>query len=401
MDIEVLKFGGTSLNTPELREVAAKKISEMKKAGKSLVVVVSAMGRTGEAYATDTLIQMLKDENTKCHVRHLDMIAACGEMISAALLSETVRKRGFKAIALNAAQAGIRTNDRFGDARIEELEPLNILKWLKKGYVVLVTGFQGITQDGFFTTLGRGGSDFSAVVLARALNVKRIFIFKDVEGVLSADPKLTEKAHLIDRLSYEELYEMSKSGAKVVNFKAVSFAQENQIELIVKSLSDAGETQGTLISNFENRDEKFSDRRLLTAIVSKDGILQYTLNEDNRKKILRLLDLFSENEISIDMISLGMGKQMFTIDQDNQSLAENILKELSVAFSVRMNCSKLTIVGQAIHGVPGVMAKLLSALDHKNLQVFQTSDSHTTISCLIDSCDVRDATEEIHSVFEI
>ncbi len=400
-NIAVMKFGGTSLMTSNQRKAAAKRIIEMKASGKFPVVVVSAMGRSGDFYATDTLIEMLKNENEVCDNRNLDMIASCGETISAALLCETIRKTGYESVALNGSQAGIYTDSTFGNANIKNVDPDGILKWINKENIVVVTGFQGVDHEGFSTTLGRGGSDFSAVVLCNELKADIVYIIKDVPGVLTADPKITEKAHLIEKLSYDELYEMSKSGAKVVNFKAVSYAKDHSIELVVKSLYSPIDEKGTQICEREKKDYSPSEVKLLTAIVSKNGVLQYSLNEKDSFKIIDLLNTLSENEISIDMINIGIANQHFTIDEKNQKLTEVLLGDVKLNYGLRSGCSKLTIVGQAIHGVPGVMAKLLSSLDKSGIDVFQTSDSNTTISCIIDSNNIIAATEIIHDVFKL
>ncbi|MBK5251125.1 MAG: aspartate kinase [Peptostreptococcaceae bacterium] len=400
-NIAVMKFGGTSLKTFEQRHAAALRVIEMKHSGKSPVVVVSAMGRLSDSYATDTLINMLIDENPDASRCNMDMIASCGEIISAAILSETIRKMGYESIALNGSQAGIHTDSRFREANVESMDPENILKWIDKDYIVIVTGFQGIDPNGFFTTLGRGGSDYSAVVLAKSLNMKKVYILKDVSGVLTADPKITNKAHLIETLSYDELCEMSKSGAKVVNFKAVSYAKENGIALFVKSLFSPIGIHGTVITESKEIDSPYSKEKLLTAIVSKDGLIQYNLSVKSSSTILDLLKRLSENEISIDMINLCKNSQYFAIDEEKQKLADSILANLKIKYDLRRECSKLTIVGQAIHGVPGIMSSLLYSLDNIGIDVFQTSDSNTTISLIIDSCDVKAATEKIHDVFKL
>jgi aspartate kinase len=400
-NIAVMKFGGTSLKTLEQRHAAALRVVEMKHSGKSPVVVVSAMGRYSDSYATDTLIKMLMDENPNCTRRNMDMIASCGEIISAAMLSETIRKMGYKSIALNSNQAGINTDSQFGEASVESVDPKCILQWADRDYIVIVTGFQGIDSNGFFTTLGRGGSDFSAVLLAKHLNTKRVYILKDVSGVLTADPKITNKAHLIETLSYDELCEMSKSGAKVVNFNAVSYAKENGIEMFVKSLFSPIGIHGTVITESKEIDLPSSKEKLLTAIVSKDGLIQYSLSVKSSSTILDLLKRLSENEISIDMINLGKNNQYFAIDEEKQKFADSILANAKIKYNLRRECSKLTIIGQAIHGVPGIMSSLLYSLDNIGIEVFQTSDSNMTISLIIDSCDVKAATEKIHDVFKL
>ena len=245
MKIVVQKFGGTSVNTRELREKAALKVKEAQEEGFSPVVVVSAMGREGAPYATDTLISLAREEFSNLDPRDLDLLLSCGEIISAVVTSQTLRRMGMKSVAFSGAQAGIITDDRFGDASILRVEPDRIKKYLDKGYVVVVAGFQGVTEEGEITTLGRGGSDTTAVVLGIYLQADYVDIFTDVNGVFTADPHIVPEARILQGLTYTEAAEIIQQGAKVIHSKAMNLAREYRVPLRVRSLSDEG--RGTLI----------------------------------------------------------------------------------------------------------------------------------------------------------
>ena len=203
------------------------------------MVVVSAMGRKGAPYATDTLISLAREEFSNLD-RDLDLLLSCGEIISAVVMSQTLRRMGMKSVAFSGAQAGIITDSHFGDASILRVEPDRIKKYLDKGYVVVVAGFQGATEEGEVTTLGRGGSDTTAVVLGIYLQADYVDIFTDVNGVFTADPRIVPEAQILQGLTYTEAAEMIQQGAKVIHHKAMNLAREYRIPLRVRSLSDEG-----------------------------------------------------------------------------------------------------------------------------------------------------------------
>lgn len=236
MRILVQKFGGTSVATEESRLFVYNKIDEAVNNGYSMIVVVSAMGRDGDPYATDTLLNLLKNEYPLVNKRELDVIFSCGENISGTVIASNLQKRGYKSIYLTGAQAGIITDDNYTDAKIIKIENENIMSLLKDGYVVVVGGGQGISERGDITSLGRGGSDTTACALGVSVGAEEIDIFTDVEGIMTADPKTAENAVLLDKISYEECYNLAVGGAKVIHPRAVETAMTNpEIKLYVRS----------------------------------------------------------------------------------------------------------------------------------------------------------------------
>ena len=226
MEIVVQKYGGTSVTTHESRTRIAQNAIELKTQGKKPVIVVSAIGRNGDPYATDTLINFFKSANENYSSRNLDFLLNCGEMISAAVVANTIEGLGHKAIALTGHQAGMVTDADFGNANVAYVDTQKIIQQLEKDYIVVVTGFQGITAAGELTTLGRGGSDTTAAVLGVALDAECIEIYTDVDGVMTADPRIVKDAQVLRTISYEECYQLAIDGAKVVDHKAIDIAKK-------------------------------------------------------------------------------------------------------------------------------------------------------------------------------
>ncbi|MFY9394331.1 MAG: aspartate kinase, partial [Halanaerobiales bacterium] len=222
----VQKFGGSSLNSAEKREMVVKHIEKAIKMGYKPVVVVSAMGRLGEPYATDTLIEVASEINKDIDNREKDLLMSCGEIISTIVLVQTLKKAGIEAIALTGAQAGIYTDDSFGEAEIIRVVPDKVNKTLKEGKIPVIAGFQGITEDGEITTLGRGGSDTTASIIAAAIGALYIEFYTDVAGVMTADPALVESARILDVVTYNEVCELAYQGARVIHPRAAEIAMK-------------------------------------------------------------------------------------------------------------------------------------------------------------------------------
>lgn len=213
MNILVQKFGGTSVESYEKMNKVCEIIEKYKDDGHDLVIVVSAMGRKGAPYATDTLIQLCKQANANVSKRELDLIMSCGEIISGTLLVNILKSKKINSILLTGAQAGIITNGKYGDSSVIDVNPYRIEEELEKNNVVVVTGFQGITENGEVTTLGRGGSDTSAVIVGAGLNAKVVEIYTDVDGIMTADPRIEPNAKVIDYINYDEVFQMAEKGA--------------------------------------------------------------------------------------------------------------------------------------------------------------------------------------------
>ncbi|MCT4606779.1 MAG: aspartate kinase [Marinisporobacter sp.] len=404
MDIIVQKFGGTSVATKELREKVARKIIATKKTGKHPVVVVSAIGRSGAPYATDTLINFANDAYKEYDSRELDMIMACGEIISAVILSNAIKAMGYKGIALTGYQAGIMTDDRYGDAEVIKVDPKNIIDLLRQDYIPVVTGFQGATEKGDITTLGRGGSDTSATILGEALKASMVEIYTDVDGVMTADPRLVAEAKVIDYIGYDEIYQMAEDGAKVVHPRAVAIAKRGNIPLKIKNtLSDA---PGTIIhheTTYSNKYSKnISKKKILTAIAHKNNIHQVSVYfEDSVALNELLMNELTNKEISIDLINFFIDKKVFTIESKDVEKMEKMLEENGFKYNIIKNCSKITVIGNAMKGIPGVMAKIVKSLSREGVKILQTSDSHNTISCLINNKDTQKAANILHKEFNL
>ncbi|HQE25586.1 MAG TPA: aspartate kinase [Candidatus Atribacteria bacterium] len=404
MKIVVQKFGGTSVNTRELREKAALKVKEARGKGFSPVVVVSAMGRGGAPYATDTLLSLAREEFSNLDPRDLDLLLSCGEIISAVVMSQALRRVGMKSVALSGAQAGIITDDHFGDASILRVEPERIKKYLDEGYVVVVAGFQGVTEEGAVTTLGRGGSDTTAVVLGIYLSADHVDIFTDVNGVFTADPHIVPEARILQGLTYTEAAEIIQQGAKVIHHKAMNLAQEYRVPIRVRSLSD--EDEGTLICDIATLTKGglriLSQKRPVYSIAHRRGLAQVRVKLANTGNgELKVFQSLAQEGISIDLVSLFPEGTAFVVDEKEGSKVEEILRREGFEVSLTLPCAKVSLVGSDMADRPGVVAQLVEALREANIEILQTGDSHITISCLVKAQDMERAIRVLHHKFQL
>lgn len=396
MKILIQKFGGTSVANEQRRELVAQKIIKAKNEGYAPVIVVSAMGRKGEPYSTDTLISLVKSITNNVGGREMDMLMACGEIISCSVLYSTLRSKSIKCMTMTGGQAGIITDNNFNNASIIRVETQKLYDVIEKGIIPIVAGFQGVTEDGQITTLGRGGSDTTAAVLGEALKACEIEIYTDVDGIMTADPRIVPDAKVIDSIGYNEVFQFADQGAKVIHPRAVEFAMRGNIPLIIKNtLSDA---PGTMITNYYDDAKK----RLVTGITYMTNRTQILIDCDNTD--VDDEDIFSvlaDNNISIDLINVFPEYKAFTIDDDCTDRAEYILKKMNLKYSAIKNCSKISTIGDGIRGVPGVMARIIRALKRNNIKILQTSDSHTTIWCLVKNEDTPRAIIALHNEFNL
>jgi len=392
--IVVKKFGGTSVDTEKKRSTILKLVNEDIKNGITPILVISAMGRAGQPYSTDTLIELYKNINPNLVKRDLDLLISCGEVISATLISAYLNRFNVKAIPLTGFQAGIITDDEFGNANVIEINTNYVKQILKSGIVPVISGFQGINRNGEITTLGRGGSDTTAALIGEAFKAERVEIITDVGGVYTADPKIVENATVLDAMTYDEMYELSKQGAKVVDFKAVDIAKRSNITILVKGTSN--KTKGTTIKN------EIASGNVLTSITKADNLIQYKINNLPKKiSTQMLLDELQNANISIDMINFFEDSKYFIIVKELELLLDELLNKMTVEFEKKDNCSKVTIIGHKIHGVPGIMRRVVKAIETENIKILQTSDSHMTISCLVDEKNSNQAVKSLHSEFNM
>ena len=396
MNIIVQKFGGTSVSTEERRKQVIKKIGKAIENGFKPVVVVSAMGRMGEPYATDTLLSLV-DSNFKNNNKSAqDLLMCCGEIISSVVLCNDLYKHGITAVPLTGGQAGIITNEVHTDAQAIDVDTHNIIKILEAGKVPVVTGFQGVTRNGFFTTLGRGGSDTSACILGVALKAKEIDIYTDVDGIMTADPRMVEDASLINEMTYNELFQLADQGAKVIHPKAVALAKKGNVPLVIKNTMN--DSKGTVIKSNVSEEEK----RLISGITHLNNRIQVRvrLSENKGKSSYRsLLELLAKNHISLDLINIFPEHQMFTIDSSEKDKLSEIMSKADIKYTTIEECSTIAVVGAGMNGVPGVMARIINTLTSNEIEILQTTDSNMTIWCLIYTKKVPDAIRLLHKEF--
>ena len=398
MNIIIQKFGGTSVSTADRRRQAVKKVKEAIDKGYSPIVVVSAMGRKGEPYATDTLLSLI-DENFKNNNKNSkDLLMCCGEIISAVVLCNELYNEGIKAIPLTGGQAGIITNESFGEAESINTDSHRLISILREGTVPVVTGFQGVTKEGYFTTLGRGGSDTTACILGAAVKAEEIDIFTDVDGIMTADPRIVEDASLINEITYNEVFQLADQGAKVIHPRAVDLAKKGKIPVKIKNTMN--ECEGTLIS--DNMEDK--NIRYITGITYLNNRVQIRIRLSENENVVAyrsLLNILAKNKISLDLINIFPAHQFFTVDKEEEEAVCNILDLIGVNYSVIENCTTIAIVGAGMRGVPGIMARIINVLQEENIQVLQTTDSNMTIWCLIYSKDKDKAINLLHEEFNL
>lgn len=400
----VQKFGGTSISSKESREKASNKIIEKHNMGYKMVVVVSAMGRKGDPYATDTLLDMI---NPKAITnKEIDMLISCGEIISAVVLASHLYEKGYKVAVLSGYQAGVLTDDNFGNAEIINVDSSNIIKYLNEDKIVIVAGFQGSNEYGEITTLGRGGSDISAVAIGKAVNCNHVEIFTNVDGIMTADPNMVSDAKVLKKMCYSEVYQLAENGAKVIHPRAVEMAQQFNIPLIIKNTYS--DNEGTSIEeadvNFINNRKKLFNEKIINAITYKKGRVQVkvSLNDDKEKyKTNKLMDEITSNQISLDLINFLVDQKIFTINKEDTDKLVSILNREGFDYKIIENCCKISAIGYKMQGVPGVMARIIKALSKENIKVLQTSDSHNTIWCLVKEEDTEKALSALHKEFRL
>lgn len=403
MKILVQKFGGSSVSTSEQRKIVASKISQAVKDGYKVAVVVSAMGRMGAAYATDTLKNLVTDENILSK-RDLDLLMSCGEIISSVVMVSELKSLDIEATCLTGGQAGILTDDCFSDARILQVKPAEIYQEFKHNDVVLVAGFQGVTKDGKITTLGRGGSDTTAAALGVALKAERVDIYTDVDGVKTADPKIVNNAKTLDKITYNEICQLAHEGAKVIHPRAVEIAMQGNIPLRVLSTFTEGE--GTLVTNGVLKGEQVADiknDRLITGITQKNNVSQLIIANPSKDQEVteKIFSSLAKAEISIDFITINEKEIIFTVKDADSVKAVSIINDLGFEVNTTPHCAKVAAVGAGMTGVPGVMSKIVEALTKKNIKILQSADSYTSIWCLVHQEDMEEAVRTLHEKFNL
>jgi aspartate kinase len=398
----VAKFGGSSVASVEKIRNIAKRLKEIRNKGNDLVVVVSAMGDT-----TDELIKLAgKTGDELCH-REMDMLLATGEQQSAALLALTLKNMGCEAISLTGWQAGIESDSAYSKARIAGIKNERIKKELSSGNIVIIAGFQGIAPNGDITTLGRGGSDTSAVALAASLQAQSCKIFTDVDGVFTADPRIVKEARKISRISYEEMLELASLGAGVMQPRAVEFAMMYSID--VEVLSSFNFNSGTIITEVNNMEKQ----KVISGVASDTNCAKIALFDvPDKPGIAKLLFKgLAEHGINVDMVIQSAMREnrndiAFTVEEDDLPKTLPVVKDLMHKISASgMSCgkdvAKVSIVGAGMQSNPGVAAKMFETLADENINIHMISTSEIRISCIIDKSQVETALKALHREFEL
>ncbi len=403
MTLIVKKFGGSSVATAEKIMAVARRVLEDKKADDKVVVVVSAMGDT-----TDDLIKLAKAVTDKPYGREMDMLLATGEQVSIALLAMAFAALGQPAVSLTGAQAGIATTSAFNKGKIVTVRPARVLAELAAGKIVVVAGFQGMTASGDITTLGRGGSDTTAVALAGAMQADVCEIFTDVDGVYSADPRVEKKARRMREITYNEMLEMARLGAVVMQPRAVEMGKHYGVPVHVRSTFSR--EPGTIIREAYTVEEKEFIIRGVThdTSVAKVAILGVP---DRPGIAYKVFSALAKANIDVDMIvqsirnaDKNINDIVFTIAQTDMALARQMIEDVGkdigiLGVTVDENVAKVSVVGAGMYGSPGIAAAMFGALADAGINIEVISTSEISISCLIQADRVKDAVAAIHARF--
>ncbi|WP_251549166.1 aspartate kinase [Neobacillus muris] len=402
MKIIVQKFGGTSVKDEKSRKHAQRHIEKAIAEGYKVAVVVSAMGRSGDPYATDTLLSLVGGNVSKISKREHDLLLSCGEVISSVVFTNMLLDSGIQAAALTGAQAGFRTNSDHTNAKIVEMKCDRLLRELETHDVVVVAGFQGAAKNGDVTTIGRGGSDTSAAALGAALNAEWIDIFTDVEGIMTADPRIVENARPLSVVTYNEVCNMAYQGAKVIHPRAVEIAMQAKVPIRIRSTYS--DNLGTLVTAL-NRQNRGSDirERLVTGIAHVSNVTQIKVFAKKEQYYLQaeVFKAMANEQISVDFINISPNSVVYTVTDEMADRAIKVLQDLGHDPVAERHCAKVSVVGAGIAGVPGVTSKIVSALSDQGIRILQSADSHTTIWVLVKQDDLVKSVNALHDAFQL
>jgi len=396
----VQKYGGSSVRDAERVMNVANRIVEEYQKGNNVVVAVSAQGDT-----TDDLIEKAKEINPNASKREMDMLLATGEQISISLLAMAIEKLGYPVISMTGWQAGMQTNSNYGMARIHKIDAERIQTELDKKRIVIVAGFQGINKYGDITTLGRGGSDTSAVALAAALHADVCEIYTDVDGVYTADPRIVKDAKKLDDISYDEMLELASLGANVLHNRSVEMAKKYNVKLAVKS--SLNKVEGTYVKEV-NQVEKM----LVRGVTRDNDVARIALCEvdDNPGKAFQVFSALSKENISVDLIIQSIGQEhskdiSFTVTEGDLDKALAVI-EANSNFGAKevkstKDVSKVSIVGAGMVNNSGVASTMFEALYNANINIRMIATSEIKISVLVDRKDAEKAVVAIHDKFNL
>ena len=371
----VKKFGGTSVADKERIYNVARRCMEDYKAGHDVVVVLSAMGKT-----TDDLIELARSINPKAKQREMDMLLTTGEQVSVSLMAMALHAMDVPAVSLNAFQVRMHSTSRYGNARFKRVDTERIQHELDSRKIVIVTGFQGVNKYDDITTLGRGGSDTTAVALAAVLHADKCEIYTDVDGIYTADPRIVKNARKLDAISYDEMLELASLGANVLHNRSVEMAKKYNVELVVRS--SLNETEGTVVKEVASVE-----------------------------KLLVTFDVLAKKGINVDIILQSVGRDgtkdiSFTVASSDMEAAIAILEENKERLTIKdivwdEHVAKLSVVGAGMMSNPGVAAKMFESLYNSRININMIATSEIRITVLVDEKDIDKAMNAVHDGFEV
>ena len=397
----VKKFGGTSVADKERIFNVARRCIKEYQAGNDVVVVLSAMGKQ-----TDVLIEMAKDINPKPSKRAMDMLLTTGEQTSVALMEMAMGALGVPAVSLNAFQVAMHTTSAYGNARLKRIDTERIRHELDQRKIVIVTGFQGVNKYDDYTTLGRGGSDTTAVALAAALHADACEIYTDVDGVYTADPRYVKNARKMDEITYDEMLDLATLGAGVLHNRSVEMAKKYGVQLVVRS--SLSEAEGTIV-----KEDVKVERMLVSGVAADKNVTRISVVglKDEPGMAFRLFDVLAKANINVDMILQSIGREgskdiSFTISGDATDDAVKVLEENKALLGnpeikTKTNVSKVSVVGAGMMSNPGVAAKVFECLYNSHININMISTSEIRVTVLIDEEHTEKAMNAMHDMFEL
>lgn len=402
MALVVQKYGGSSVANAERIQNVAKRIARSKAEGNDVVVVVSAMGDT-----TDELVNLAYKMSKNPSKREMDVLLSTGELVSSTLMAMALREMGYKAISLNGMQAGIGTDSAYGKARITAVEPKRMLKEIKKGKIVIVAGFQGFTEDMNVTTLGRGGSDTTAVAIAVGLKADRCHIYTDVNGVYTADPRIVPDAELMPEIGYEEMLEMASYGARIMHPRAVELGELYNMPILVAS--SFNDEPGTLIHGGATMEV----RNKVTGITHIPRVAKITIiGVSDRPGIASAVFVpLAEAGVSVDNIVQNSSIDnvtdiTFTVAKEDKDKAMKVIEPVVEEIGAKECLSddtvgKVSVIGTGMQNTPGYASRMFSALSEHGINIQLITTSEIRITCIIDGDKVNEAVKALHKAFKL
>lgn len=400
MGLVVQKFGGSSVADPDKISNVANRVIEYKEAGHQVLVVVSAMGKS-----TDELIGLASKITKNPSAREMDMLLSTGEQISIALLAMSIQSKGYSVVSLTGHQAGILTNKSHGKAKILDVKAERLKKELANDNIIIVAGFQGISDHNEITTLGRGGSDTTAVALAAALDADICEIYTDVDGIYTSDPRIVKNASKLQNISYDEMLELASLGALVLQPRAVEFAKLKNVKLHVRSSFNYNE--GTVVQEVEDLEKAM----VVSGVACDKNVTKIAVFDvpDRPGIAYQLFDALAAEDINVDMIIQSHEQEekndiSFTVTRDDKEQAVKITSKIADAIGARGVASddtvaKVSIVGAGMKTNPGVAAKMFEVLFKLNINIQMISTSEIKVSCVIDEVQAEEAILGLHKAF--